>query len=235
MTTKRRRKKLKVENAFQNEQPDKLTLKLEVKPRTDNQHIYLESIINNEIVFCSGPAGSGKSFLAVFFACSCLVKDLIDKVIITRPMIQCGKGLGFLQGGLAEKFNPYASPIIEAFTDLLGEQTFNRLVKEGVIEIIPLELCRGKNFHKCVVLADEMQNATLQQLTMILTRHGHDTKTIITGDPRQTDLYYNDFSFVMGKLEDLEGVGLVKLEHKDIQRSGIIAKILERLEEDTNV
>jgi phosphate starvation-inducible PhoH-like protein len=229
MTTKRRRKKAKTE--VNNSDSQQISIKIEVKPRTENQVKYLKALIENEIVFCSGPAGVGKSMLAVYFACTCLVQGLIDKIIVTRPMVTCGRGLGWLSGNLEDKFNPYASPVIEAMTDMLGQDVFNRLIKEKVIEIIPLELCRGKNFHRSVVLADEMQNATLQQLTMILTRHGQYTKTIITGDPRQSDLYVNDFVIVMEKLEDLDGVGIVRLDRSDIQRSGIIANILERLED----
>lgn len=230
MTTKRRRKRLKSE--LVDTQPDetKLSLRMRIKPKTDNQEVYVKAMVDNEIVLCTGPAGSGKSLLAVNFACVALVQGSVDKIIVTRPMVNCGQGLGWLSGDLDNKFHPYASPIIEAMNDILGSATFNRLLKEKIIEIIPLELCRGKNFHKCVVIADEMQNASYAQLKMILSRHGQGTRTILAGDGKQTDLYFNDFALVIEKLDNIEGVGIVKLEYKDIQRSGIIAKILEKLD-----
>ena len=147
-------------------------------------------------------------------------------------MVNCGTGLGWLSGGLVEKFDPYVMPIIEAMEEILGKSDFNRLAKEGVIDIIPLELLRGKNLHRCYVIADEMQNATKVQIIMLLTRHGQGSKTILTGDIKQSDIRTNDFSPVIKKLEDLQGVGLIKLDKSDIQRSGIIGRILDRLEED---
>lgn len=231
MTTKRRRKKNKAEATTQPQTP-KLRLQIEFKPRTDNQVKYLKSIIENEITFCVGPSGSGKTACAVFAACSCLVQGLVEKIIITRPMVQCGKGLGFLSGDLANKFNPYASPVIESLQEFLGNEVYNNFVKDGTITIEPLELLRGRNFHKTFVIADEMQNATYEQIKLLLTRHGQGTKTVLTGDPKQVDLYYNDLKIVLERLEGLQDVGIVYLERKDIQRSGIIAKILERLEDE---
>jgi phosphate starvation-inducible protein PhoH and related proteins len=235
MTTKRRRKKNKVEDTTQTANVVNTGPKLKIKfePRTENQVIYLRSIIENDITFCTGPSGSGKTACAVFAACSCLIQGLVDKIIVTRPMVQCGKGLGFLTGDLASKFNPYASPVIETLQEFLGVQTYNNFVKDGTITIEPLELLRGRNFHKTFVVADEMQNATYEQIKLLLTRHGQQSKTLVTGDPKQLDLYYNDLNLVIERLTKLhnDGVGIVRLERKDIQRSGIIGKILECLED----
>lgn len=229
-TRSKRRKKANVEPQVED---TKITLRNEIKPKTHNQKLYVDSIMNNEITFCIGPAGSGKSLLAVNAACVYLARGLVEKIVITRPMVQCGKGLGYLPGNISEKFHSYASPILDALEMLLGKAQLAHLIQNEVIEILPLELCRGENFHKTFVIADEMQNATEKQLLLLLTRHGQNTKTILTGDPKQTDLMFNEFSVVVSKLANpavVEGIGIVQLERKDIQRSGIIARILERLE-----
>lgn len=229
MSTRKRRKKTQAEAKTLTVPEDRITLRCSVKPKTDNQENYVKAIIENDLVFCSGPAGSGKTYLAVYFACTCLAKNLVEHIVVTRPMVACGQNLGYLPGDVKEKFDPYASPIIDAMIEFLGKECFTKLVEAGTIIIQPIELQRGKSFNKSVVLADEMQNADFKQIMMLITRHGMGTKTIVTCDPDQTDIQYDDVSWIMEELEGLPSIGVCRLENKDIQRSGLVMLILERL------
>lgn len=236
MTTKRRRKKVKQIAKQTTGGPIEIkhTLQCNIRPKTDNQKNYIDSILKNEIIFCTGPAGSGKTLLAINAACVAFVNDMIDKIIITRPLVNCGTGLGWLGGDLNEKIHPYMTPLTDVLKDILGHESYDKLLKEKCIEILPLEVCRGRNFHNTFVIADEMQNATFDQTKMLLTRHGQNSKTVITGDPKQTDLQINQFKYMVKKLSNpnVEGVGFVELTWKDIQRSGIVGRIIQRLEEE---
>ena len=186
----------------------------------------------NDVTFCSGPAGSGKTAVSVGLACEYILNHKVEKIVITRPVVESGRGIGFLPGTLIEKVHPYMVPIIEEMKLYLGTETFNTMRSTNEIEICPLEYMRGRNFHSTFMILDEAQNATFEQIKMFLTRIGIGSKAIINGDLDQTDLKGDAFgglSSCMGSLDNLEGVGICKLDHSDIVRNDIIAKILKRL------
>jgi len=203
-----------------------------LKPKTRNQSDYIISMSENDVTFCSGPAGSGKTAVAVGLACEYILNNKVEKIVITRPVVESGRGIGFLPGSLIEKVHPYMVPIIEEMKLYLGVETFNTMRSTNEIEICPLEYMRGRNFHNTFMILDEAQNATFEQIKMFLTRIGIGSKAIINGDLDQTDLKGDSFGGLnscMGSLDNLEGVGICKLDHSDIVRNDIIAKILKRL------
>lgn len=203
-----------------------------LKPKTRNQSDYIVSMSENDVTFCSGPAGSGKTAVAVGLACEYILNNKVEKIVITRPVVESGRGIGFLPGTLIEKVHPYMVPIIEEMKLYLGTETFNTMRSTNEIEICPLEYMRGRNFHNTFMILDEAQNATFEQIKMFLTRIGIGAKAIINGDLDQTDLKGDSFgglSSCMGSLDSLEGVGICRLDHSDIVRNDIIAKILKRL------
>jgi len=203
-----------------------------LKPKTRNQSDYIISMSENDVTFCSGPAGSGKTAVAVGLACEYILNNKVEKIVITRPVVESGRGIGFLPGSLIEKVHPYMVPIIEEMKLYLGTEAFNTMRSTNEIEICPLEYMRGRNFHNTFMILDEAQNATFEQIKMFLTRIGIGSKAIINGDLDQTDLKGDSFGGLnscMGSLDNLEGVGICKLDHSDIVRNDIIAKILKRL------
>jgi len=203
-----------------------------LKPKTRNQSDYIISMSEKDVTFCSGPAGSGKTAVAVGLACEYILNNKVEKIVITRPVVESGRGIGFLPGSLVEKVHPYMVPIIEEMKLYLGVETFNTMRSTNEIEICPLEYMRGRNFHSTFMILDEAQNATFEQIKMFLTRIGVGSKAIINGDLDQTDLKGDSFGGLnscMGSLDNLEGVGICKLDHSDIVRNDIIAKILKRL------
>lgn len=206
----------------------------EFKPKTINQNSYVRDIVENDVTFCTGPAGCGKTAVAVGLACSWLATGKINKMIITRPIVETGrKGLGFLPGSMLEKVHPYLIPILDEMHQYFDPFTVEDLIHSEVVEIAPLEYMRGRNFHNCFMILDEAQNATFDQLKMFMTRIGQDSKCVINGDIRQTDVHgdFNALSHCMAKLEGVDGVGISLLTHQDILRSGIISRILTKLEE----
>lgn len=207
-----------------------LTLEEEFKPRTINQNEYVKKIADpdNIITLCSGPAGSGKSFIAVAMACKALVNHEVDKILLTRPLVQCGNGLGYLPGGIHEKVAPYMYPLLDELEYFFGRYKVGLLMQQGIIECTPLEVIRGRNYHRTFMIGDEFQNATYEQIKMFLTRVGHQTKCVITGDVKQTDLKHCDLSVFFEKLQGV--VDIAKLDHSDIQRSKIVGRILQALE-----
>jgi len=203
-----------------------------LKPKSKNQAIYIKSMMDNDVTFCSGPAGSGKTALAVGLASQFLLDGTVEKIIITRPVVESGRGLGFLPGTLTEKILPYLIPIIEEMKLYLGSDTFNLSKSQNIIEMCPLEYMRGRNFHNAFMILDEAQNATFEQIKMFLTRIGMGSKAVINGDLTQTDL--NDYTEgglneCMTKLEAIDGVAICRLFGSDIVRNKIIADILAAL------
>ena len=210
----------------------KIRLANSLSSKTDNQKDYIRSIVENDITICHGPSGTGKSFIAAGIACQYLSRGDIDKIILTRPMVQCGDGLGFLKGSLLEKISPYLLPLISQMEFFLGKEQTRFLMATEVIQLLPLELCRGMNFDNCFAILDECQNATYEQIKMFMTRIGGNAKLIIDGDTRQSDLYNCDFYEIIERLENLNRVGISKLTREDIQRNPLIASILGRLEDE---
>jgi|TARA_B100001094_G_C18064049_1_gene736536 phosphate starvation-inducible PhoH-like protein len=209
-----------------------------LRPKTRNQETYMQSINKSDVTFCSGPAGSGKTSVSVGMACEYLIEKKVDKIIITRPVVESGRGLGHLPGTLVEKINPYLIPILEEMNQYLTKNSVETYRNRNIIELCPLEYMRGRNFHNCFMILDEAQNATFEQIKMFITRIGKDSKAVINGDLRQSDLgkHQGGLKTCMDKLVEVSGVGVCKLDYSDIVRSGIVSKILMTLnkEEDEN-
>ena len=203
-----------------------------LKPKTFNQGEYIRSMIASDVTFCCGPAGSGKTAVAVGLACEYLLKERIEKIIITRPVVEAGRGLGFLPGGLTEKISPYLVPIVEEMKLYLNRDTFQGHRSQNNIELCPLEYMRGRNFHNSFMILDEAQNATYEQIKMFLTRIGMHSKAVINGDLTQTDLNERSdggLEECMDRLDGIEGLSICELTSEDIVRNKIISKIISRL------
>lgn len=214
-------------------QPKSTPPKKQLAPKSPNQAAYLDAIQRSDVTFCSGPAGSGKTSLAVGMACRYLLEGRVEKIVITRPVVESGKGLGFLPGTLSDKVAPYLVPIMEEMKLFLGLDTFGLMRGAANIELCPLEYMRGRNFHNSFILLDEAQNATLEQIKMFLTRLGMGSKAVVNGDASQTDLDHRSaggFDFCMDRLKDVDGVSVCLLEGCDIVRNRIIASILGALQ-----
>lgn len=202
-----------------------------LEAKTENQKNYIRSIIDNEIIFCTGPSGSGKSFIAAGIAAHKLLKDEIDTIIVTRPLVCTGKEIGSLPGELDEKIKPYLQPMEENLKYFLGRDKFGLYFNTRRIKFEPLETMRGSTFHNSYMILDEAQNCTLEQIKMFITRMGKDSKVIINGDNKQTDIdRYSGLDTCMQKLSDINGVGICRLEYNDIQRNGILGAVLYALE-----
>ena len=223
------RKKNKDNKSNNNKRPP---LRKELKPKTRNQAFYIRAMADSDITFCSGPAGSGKTAVAVGLACEYLLQDRINKIIITRPVVESGRGLGFLPGTLTDKILPYLIPTIEEMKLYLGKETFNMYKGQELIELCPLEYMRGRNFHDTFMILDEAQNATYEQIKMFLTRIGVHSKAVINGDITQTDLNHDvegGLDECIERLQGVDGISICGLTSEDIVRNKIISKIIDRL------
>ena len=202
-----------------------------LEAKTSNQKEYIRSIIENDVIFCSGPSGSGKSFIAAGVAAHHLHQNAIEQVIITRPLVCTGKDIGSLPGELTEKIAPYLLPMQENFKYFLNHSYHRLHHREHKINYKPLEIMRGSTFHNSYMILDEAQNCTYDQIKMFVSRMGHNSKVLINGDTNQTDLKRNSgLEMCMDKLSGIDGVAICKLSYSDIQRNGIIGKILNALE-----
>jgi phosphate starvation-inducible PhoH-like protein len=199
--------------------------------KTENQKEYIRSIIENDITFCTGPSGTGKSFIAAGIASEHLLKDKIETIIVTRPLICTGKDIGSLPGELNEKIKPYLQPMEENLKYFLGRDKFGLYYNTRRIRFEPLETMRGSTFHNAYMILDEAQNCTLEQIKMFITRMGENSKVMINGDTKQTDLYNtNGLNFCLDRLQKINGIGICKLDYSDIQRNGILGAVLHALE-----
>lgn len=208
-----------------------------LKPRTVNQHEFIKTVAENTITFCQGVAGSGKTHIAVGMALEYLLEDKVNKIIITRPVVESGEKLGFLPGTAEEKLHPYLLPILDEIGYFIPMSQYGSLKTQHKIEIVPLGLMRGRNFHNAFIVADECQNASYDQLKMLLTRIGNESKMILTGDISQSDLIRHmrgGFLQLIQSLNGIEGIGISELHNSDIIRNPIIGKILSRLENIEN-
>lgn len=224
-------RKHKNNNGSSNGQQSKSTYK-EFKPKTKGQEEYVRAIIESDITFCTGPAGSGKTACAVGIACEYLLKDKIKNIVITRPVLETGRqGLGFLPGDLYAKIHPYLIPVLDEMYIYLGRHNTENKMQNGTISVAPLEYMRGRNFHDSFIIVDEAQNATLSQLKMVLTRIGRNSTIVVTGDIDQSDLYddQNGLKICVDKLNNTRGVSIVQLCDADIIRNTIISRILAKL------
>lgn len=201
----------------------------QLKPKTINQSEYIRTISENDITLCSGPAGSGKTAVAIGLACDYLFNLKVEKIIITRPTVETGGGLGFLPGELEQKMNPYMIPVLDELEKYLGRQEVSQYMRDKKIEVVPLEFMRGRNFHNSFVILDEAQNSSLVQIKMCLTRIGKNSKMVLNGDINQVDIDNSGFAFCMQKLYDCPNVGVAELTRQDIIRNKTIDFVLEYL------
>lgn len=204
-----------------------------IVPKNINQKRYLKFIGKNDIVFGIGPAGTGKTYLAVAAALKELQDKNIEKIILTRPAVEAGEALGFLPGDLQEKLLPYLRPLYDAMYDMLGVEDTMKLIERNVIEIAPLAYMRGRTLANAFVILDEAQNTTIEQMMMFLTRLGENSRMIITGDVTQIDLPRNKKSGLksaMKILEDIEGIKLFHFEAGDVVRHPLVTKIIQAYE-----
>ena len=204
-----------------------------ITAKTINQKDYIRDIVENDVVFCTGPSGSGKSYIAAGIAANHIYRDEVEQIIVTRPLVCAGKDIGSLPGELDEKIKPSLLPMEENLKHFLGRDYYGKLFNEGRIRYEPLEVMRGATFNDAYMILDEAQNCTLDQIKMFITRMGDNSKVLINGDIRQTDIRkFSGLLDCIDRLEDVEGVGVSRLYYEDIQRNGIIGRVLEALEED---
>ncbi len=199
-------------------------------PKTLSQKHYLEAMHKHAIVFGVGPAGTGKTYLAVATALQALFENKVDRILITRPAVEAGEALGFLPGDLKEKILPYLRPIYDALHEMIGQDYTQKLIERGIIEIAPLAYMRGRTLSRAFILLDEAQNATDKQMMMFLTRLGDNSRMIISGDLSQTDLPSHKISGLKQALEVLhtvEGVGMFHFEARDVVRHPLVQAIIE--------
>ncbi|MEO8588791.1 MAG: PhoH family protein [Flavobacteriales bacterium] len=207
---------------------------LRVKARTKNQQLLVASVENNDMVFAIGPAGTGKTYTAVALAVRALKERKVRRIVLTRPAVEAGENLGFLPGDLREKLDPYLQPLYDALKDMIPASRLAEHLEEGVIQIAPLAFMRGRTLDHAFVILDEAQNATLPQLKMFLTRMGRNATFVITGDVTQVDLPDRQPSGLMpvvAMLRNVEGIGVIELDEKDVIRHELVVKVLNAFKE----
>jgi len=206
-----------------------------VYPRTQGQAEYVNLLQTKDMVFCTGSAGSGKTFLAVAEALRLIINHKKNKLIITRPVVEAGESLGFLPGDLEDKIDPYLRPLRDAMETILPVETVKRMFEAGIIEVAPLAYMRGRTLNNCVVILDEAQNTTVAQMKMFLTRMGENTKVFVTGDPSQIDLPKKVTSGLMHSMNILykiDDIGFMGLTAEDVVRNKLVKQIVKAYEEN---
>lgn len=201
-----------------------------IKPKTLGQKAYVDLIRSRDIVFGVGPAGTGKTYLAMAMAISAFKKNEVERIILTRPAVEAGESLGFLPGDLQEKIDPYLRPLYDALFDILGFDAYDRLKEKGLIEVAPLAYMRGRTLDNAYVILDEAQNTSNEQMKMFLTRLGYGSKAIITGDITQIDLPRGKRSGLIHAkhvLADVDGIGFAEFTTKDVVRHPLVQKIID--------
>ena len=204
-----------------------------LQPRTPNQKKYLQSILSTDVVFGVGPAGTGKTYLAVAAAVDAYERDAVERIILTRPAIEAGERLGFLPGDLVQKVDPYLRPLYDALFDLFGFEKTQRLIEKQIIEIAPLAFMRGRTLNNAFVILDEAQNTTPEQMKMFLTRIGFGTRAVITGDVTQVDLpkgVKSGLAHACGVLEDVKGISVIRFTREDVVRHPLVGAIVRAYE-----
>ena len=198
---------------------------------------YLKTLLNEDIVISLGPAGTGKSFLAVSVAVNMLMEKKVEKVILSRPAVEAGERLGFLPGDLKEKVDPYLQPLYDALYDLFGYEKVQRKIETGEIEIAPLAFMRGRTLKNSFAILDEAQNASLTQIKMFLTRIGENSKIVINGDPSQIDLINKKQSGLLQSkriLADIKEIKCIEFDHTDVVRHPLVSKIIQAYQQKTD-
>ncbi len=205
------------------------TPKKSVIARSEKQSDYIKALKENDIIFSLGPAGTGKSFLAVSVAITLLMEKKIDRVILSRPAVEAGEKLGFLPGDMKEKVDPYLRPLYDALYELFGADKIDKKIETGEIEIAPLAFMRGRTLKNCFAILDEAQNATETQIKMFLTRIGENSKLVVNGDPSQVDLINKSHSGLIKSkniLKDIKEIKIIEFDHNDVVRHPLVSKII---------
>jgi len=208
-----------------------------LRPKTLGQARYIQTIVENDLILCIGPAGTGKTFLAMAMAVAALRSGQVSRIVLTRPIVEAGEQLGFLPGDMLEKVQPYLRPLHDALTDIIGFQRLEKLLGRGVIEVMPLAYMRGRTINDAIMVLDEGQNTTPGQIKMFLTRMGFGSKMIVTGDITQTDLPSGvqcGLTHAMSVLGEVKGVGICKLDRNDIVRHPLVQRIVDAYEMTEN-
>lgn len=204
----------------------------QIKCKTVGQKVYVDAIKKNAVTFGIGPAGTGKTYLAVCMAVAAFKSKQIEKIVLTRPAVEAGEKLGFLPGDLQEKVDPYLRPLYDALQEMLGLETYGKLMERGAIEVAPLAYMRGRTLSNAFIILDEAQNTTREQMKMFLTRMGEGSKTVVTGDITQIDLDGKESGLVHAAkiLGGVEGIGVCKLTAKDVVRHPLVMRIVRAYE-----
>lgn len=207
-----------------------------LRTRTDGQGRYVQALQEHDVVFCVGPAGSGKTYLAVAWAVALLKSKAVRKIVLVRPAVEAGERLGYLPGDIVAKISPYLRPLYDALADMMEPDTVKRYMESEVIEIVPLAFMRGRTLNQACIILDEGQNATVAQMKMFLTRMGANSKIIVTGDMTQTDLprtVKSGLADAVQRLRDVEGLSIVYLDQSDIVRNPLVTRIVNAYEDET--
>jgi phosphate starvation-inducible PhoH-like protein len=199
-----------------------------IRCKTLGQKLYVESLLKNDICFGIGPAGTGKTYLAVAIAVKAYKNKQTERIILTRPAVEAGEKLGFLPGDLQDKVDPYLRPLYDALQEMFGADAYQKLLERGVIEIAPLAYMRGRTLSNAFIILDEAQNATKEQMKMFLTRMGEHSKVVVTGDITQTDIPHDKAGLInaLDILKDIDKIGIVRLTHKDVVRHELVRQII---------
>jgi len=207
----------------------------QVAPKTATQAKYLQALADCELVFGLGPAGTGKTFLAVAHGAGMLLRGAVDRLIVSRPAVEAGERLGFLPGDMNEKVDPYMAPVWEALTDILGAEQLRRRREKGEIEVAPIAFLRGRTLSHAFVIVDEAQNASRAQMKMVLTRLGEGSRMAVTGDPTQIDLPNpgdSGLAHAVGLLEGVKGIGVTRFSSEDVVRHPLVERIVRAYDAD---
>ena len=223
---------ISIDNGYNNQLPKEVIhygRKGAIVARSKGQHSYIDTVKNNDIVLSVGPAGTGKTYIAVAFAIAALENSDVDRIVLCRPAVEAGESLGFLPGDLKEKVDPYLTPLYDALGDIMPKSKLQKVLSDGTIEIVPLAYMRGRTLNNAFMILDEAQNATPMQMKMFLTRLGVNSKAIITGDITQIDLPMKTDSGliqVVKILKGIDGIGLVNLTESDVVRHKLVKDII---------